>query len=98
MIETGAYESPRSKDERLNAERLRHSLNAMAEAFGDEVDIVGTSAGLHVVVWFNHLTGSDEERLPAARGKKCGIYPISRLYAAPTDQRAGSYSDTPACP
>ncbi|MEY9101496.1 DNA-binding transcriptional MocR family regulator [Sinorhizobium fredii] len=90
MIETGAYESHVRKMRRLNAERRTVFLNAMAEAFGDEVDIVGTSAGLHVVVWFNHLTGSDEERFAAsARQEGVGIYPISRLYAAPTDQRAG---------
>lgn len=90
MIETGAYESHVRKMRRLNAERRTAFLNAMAEAFGDEVDIVGTSAGLHVVVWFNHLIASDEERFAAyARQEGVGIYPISRLYAAPTDQRAG---------
>ncbi|ASJ61519.1 hypothetical protein SMB554_20255 (plasmid) [Sinorhizobium meliloti] len=50
MIETGAYESHVRKMRRLNAERRAVFLNAMAEAFGEEVDIVGTSAGLQVVV------------------------------------------------
>lgn len=90
MIETGAYESHVRKMRRLNAERRAVLLNAMAEAFGEEVDIVGTSAGLHVVVWFNHLTASDEDRFAGcARQEGVGIYPISRLFAAPTDQRAG---------
>ncbi|MGO4565218.1 PLP-dependent aminotransferase family protein [Rhizobium sp. 2YAF20] len=90
MIETGAYESHVRKMRRLNAERRAVFLNAMAKAFGEEVDIVGTSAGLHVVVWFNHLTASDEERFAGcARQEGVGIYPISRLFAAPTDQRAG---------
>lgn len=90
IIKTGAYESHVRKMRRLNAERRAVFLNALAEAFGDEVDIVGTSAGLHVVVSFNHLTGSDEARFAAcARQEGVGIYPISRLYAAPTDRRAG---------
>ncbi|MER9303648.1 PLP-dependent aminotransferase family protein [Mesorhizobium sp. M0293] len=90
MIETGAYESHVRRMRRLNADRRAVFLNAMAEAFGDEVDIVGTSAGLHVVVWFNHLTAGDEERFAdCARQDGVGIYPISRLFAVPTDQRAG---------
>lgn len=90
MIETGAYESHVRKMRRLNAERRAVFLKAMADAFGDEVEIVGTSAGLHVVVWFNHVAASDEERFAAcARQEGVGIYPISRLFAAPADQRAG---------
>ena len=90
MIETGAYESHVRKMRRLNAERRAAFLKAMAEAFGDKVDIVGTSAGLHVVVWFNHLTINDEEHFATcARQDGVGIYPISRLFADPTEQRAG---------
>ncbi|MBY2919354.1 PLP-dependent aminotransferase family protein [Rhizobium leguminosarum] len=90
MIDTGTYESHVRKIRRLNAERRVVFLSAMAEAFGDEVDIVGTSAGLHIVAWFNCLTASDEERFAdRARQEGVGIYPISRLFAAPTDQRAG---------
>ena len=90
MIETGAYESHVRKMRRLNAERRAAFLKAMAEAFGNKVDIVGTSAGLHVVVWFNHLTINDEEHFATcARQDGVGIYPISRLFADPTEQRAG---------
>lgn len=90
MIESGAYESHVRKMRRLNAERRAVFLKAMADAFGGEVDIVGTSAGLHVVVWFNRMAAGDEERFAAhARKDGVGIYPISRLFAAPTDQRAG---------
>lgn len=90
MIETGAYESHVRKMRRRNADRRAVFLNAMAEALGEEVDIVGTSAGLHVVVWFNHLAASEEEHFAGcARQDGVGIYPISRLFAVPTDQRAG---------
>lgn len=55
IIKTGAYESHVRKMRRLNAERRAVFLNALAEAFGDEVDIVGTSAGLHEVLFSNPI-------------------------------------------
>ncbi|TPK88614.1 PLP-dependent aminotransferase family protein [Mesorhizobium sp. B2-4-12] len=90
MIETGAYERHVRRMRRRNAERRTAFLNAMREAFGGEIEIVGTSAGLHVVVWFNSLR-SDEEELfaEAARKNDVGIYPVSRLFAAKGDPRAG---------
>jgi GntR family transcriptional regulator/MocR family aminotransferase len=90
MIETGAYERHVRKMRRRNAERRTAFLNAMKAAFGSEIEIVGTSAGLHVVVWFDRLRADDEERFAEfARKNDVGIYPVSRLFAAPTDLRAG---------
>lgn len=90
LIESGAYERHVRRMRRLNAERRSTFLGAMAEQFGSEVEIVGTSAGLHVVVWLNRLRAADAERFAGiARENDVGIYPVSRLFAVPTDTRAG---------
>jgi len=100
LIESGAYERHVRKMRRANADRRSAFLTAMTRAFGNDVDIVGTSAGLHVVVWFNRLAAGDAERFAErARENDVGIYPVSRLFAAPRDPRAGfifGYASTPA--
>jgi GntR family transcriptional regulator/MocR family aminotransferase len=74
----------------MNAGRRATFLSEMDRVLGDNVEIVGTSAGLHVVVWFNRLLAEDEART-AERAKTAGIglYPITSLYATRTDPRAG---------
>jgi len=90
LIESGAYERHVRKMRRLNGERRQAFLDIMHEVFGARVGIVGTSAGLHVVVWFNGLKSSDEARLAeAALLAGIGIYPVSRLYSAASERRAG---------
>ncbi|AVH45386.1 PLP-dependent aminotransferase family protein [Agrobacterium tumefaciens] len=90
LLTTGAYERHVRRMRRANAKRREVLLTAMAEGFGDEVEIVGTSAGLHVVVWFNHLKAQDEEDLATrARASDIGIYPVSRLYSSAAEPRAG---------
>lgn len=90
LIESGAYERHVRKMRRMNAERRAAFLGAMTETFGARVEIVGTSAGLHVVAWFNGFSVNDEERLAVtAREAGIGIYPIARLFSLATERRAG---------
>jgi len=90
LIESGAYERHIRKMRRANAERREIFLNAMDRSFGKTVEIVGTSAGLHVVVWFNEIEARNEQSLAdVARQNGIGIYPVSRLFTRPRDVRAG---------
>ncbi len=90
FIETGAYERHIRKMRRKNAERRSVFLQAMHDSFGDAIEIVGTSAGLHSVVWFNDIKASDEQALAqTARRGDVGIYPVLPLYANPIERRAG---------
>jgi GntR family transcriptional regulator/MocR family aminotransferase len=90
LIETGAYERHVRKMRRLNAERRTVFLASMTSAFGDEIEIVGTTAGLHVIVWFNTISCRQEARFAdIARSHDIGIYPIARLFSSPSDERAG---------
>ncbi len=90
LIQTGAYERHVRRMRRRNAERRAAFLAAMNHAFAGHIEIVGTTAGLHVVVWFNTISSRDDQRFAeAARDRDVGIYPVARLFAALTDKRAG---------
>ena len=90
LIDSGAYERHVRKMRRLNSTRRTAFLTAMQQAFGEKVEIVGTSAGLHVVVWFNGIDRVEEQRLVAtALEAGIGIYPISRLFMREAERRAG---------
>ena len=90
MIDSGAYETHVRRMRRMNAERRAAFLSEMGRVFGNHVEIVGTSAGLHVVVWFEQLLAEDEGRIgELARANGFGLYPITPLYATRSDPRAG---------
>lgn len=90
LIVSGAYERHVRKMRRLNSARRIAFLTAMQQAFGEKVEIVGTSAGLHVVVWFNGIDRLEEQRLAATAFEAgIGIYPISHLFLRDTERRAG---------
>lgn len=90
LIESGAYERHVRRMRRMNGERRAVFLKAMADIFADRVEVVGTSAGLHVVVWLDGYEACHEEGLAKMAAEAgIGIYPISRLFSRATDRRAG---------
>lgn len=90
LIDSGTYERHVRKMRRINSERRAAFLSAMSEAFGETVEIVGTSAGLHVVGWFNGFGSEVEEEFArAALAAGIGIYPISRSFSERSDRQAG---------
>ena len=88
FIQSGAYERHVRKLRRKNAQRRAALLDALAEHFADAIEVQGSEAGLHVVVWFNNVDAAREAEI-AARGRQrgVGVYPISALYG---DERAGA--------
>ncbi|VTZ60501.1 hypothetical protein EMEDMD4_1620001 [Sinorhizobium medicae] len=99
IIKTGAYESHVRMMRRLNAERRAVFLNALAEAFGDEVDIVGLRRLSMSSCRSTISLAAMKSVSPPARGKKVLASTQSRVCMRPQqiDVR-GSYSDTPPCP
>ncbi|RDL48759.1 HTH-type transcriptional regulatory protein GabR [Ensifer sp. M14] len=90
LLEAGSYERHVRKMRRSNAERRAALIAALTSCFGEKIDIVGTSAGLHVVVWFRGIGARHEARLiEAARAAGIGIYPVSPLYLARKPDVAG---------
>lgn len=94
FIQSGAYERHVRRLRRKNAQRRAALLDALAEHFDDAIEVQGSEAGLHVVVWFNDVDASHEGELAGrARQRGVGVYPISALYgdgqAAASMRRAG---------
>ena len=90
LFATGAYERHVRKLRRLNGERRAALIAALREHFGDAIEISGSSAGLHVVVWFRQLPPERESWLIERAFKQgIGIYPVSPLYLQRKPDRAG---------
>lgn len=90
LLESGSYERHVRRMRRANAERRAALISALTTCFGQTIDIVGTSAGLHIVVWFRDIGAQDEARLvDAASAASIGIYPVSPLYIERKPERAG---------
>jgi GntR family transcriptional regulator/MocR family aminotransferase len=95
LIQSGAYERHVRRLRRKHAQRRAALLDALAEHFGDAIEVQGSEAGLHVVIWFNNVAASHESELAGrARQRGVGLYPISGLYgdeqaAATAMRRAG---------
>jgi DNA-binding transcriptional MocR family regulator len=60
---------------RLNAGRRAALLAALTENLGDEITVVGSDAGLHVVVWVNYVPQAEENAL-AARAQAAELWSL----------------------
>ncbi|WP_457579763.1 MocR-like pyridoxine biosynthesis transcription factor PdxR [Ensifer canadensis] len=90
LLDAGSYERHVRKMRRSNAERRAALIAALKSSFGERIAIVGTSAGLHVVVWFREIGAQHQEHLiEAARVAAIGIYPVSPLYLERKPDHAG---------
>lgn len=83
FIQAGTYERHVRRLRRSNALRRAALLDALTEHFGDAVEVQGSMAGLHVVVWFNDIEAAREVDLASrAKERGIGIYPISGQFAS----------------
>lgn len=83
LIATGAYERHVRRTRRRNAARRATLLAALRAKLGDRLTIVGADAGLHVIVWCNAKSASEESQLiERARQAGIGLYPVTPTYAA----------------
>lgn len=81
FLHSGAYERHVRKLRRKNAQHRSTLLEALAEHFGEAIEVQGSEAGLHVVAWFKKLDAAQEDAIVQnARHKGVGIYPVSGLY------------------
>jgi GntR family transcriptional regulator/MocR family aminotransferase len=85
LIESGAYERHVRRVRRRNSERRTALLAALSDTLGNEIQVAGADAGLHVVVWLNGVPRAQEDVLVArAYEAGLGVYPVSPLYAPAT--------------
>lgn len=81
LIGTGAYERHVRQIRRRNGQRREQLLAQLTCHLGDQVTVVGSSAGLHVVVWFNDIPWTKEQKLiDLAEKNGIGLYGVSPLY------------------
>ncbi len=94
FIQSGAYERHVRRLRRKNALRRAALLEALSVAFPGSIEVQGSDAGLHVVVWFNMLDGACEAEFKSKADRAgIGVHPVSALYgeghAATGQRRAG---------
>lgn len=81
LIANGAYERHIRQIRRRNGQRREQLLTQLTSLLGDQVAVVGSSAGLHVVVWFKNVPWTREQELiDQAEKYGVGLYGISPLY------------------
>jgi len=84
LIDSGAYERHVRRVRRENERRRTALLDAIAHHLPADARVVGTAAGLHVVLWLPSVRQQDEPALVAAtRERGVGVYPVSPLFAGP---------------
>lgn len=84
LIDSGAYERHVRRVRRENDRRRSALLDAIAQHLPADARVVGTTAGLHVVLWLPMLRRQDETAVAAAaREAGVGVHPVSPLYAGP---------------
>jgi GntR family transcriptional regulator/MocR family aminotransferase len=81
LIGTGTYERHVRQIRRRNGQRREQLLAQLARHLGNQVTVIGSSAGLHVVVWFNYISWTKEQKLiDLAEKNGVGLYGVSPLY------------------
>lgn len=84
LIDSGAYERHVRRVRRDNERRRMALLDAIAHHLPADARVVGTAAGLHVVLWLPSIRQPDEPALVAAsRERGVAVYPVSPLFAGP---------------
>ncbi|MGE0873881.1 MAG: PLP-dependent aminotransferase family protein [Burkholderiales bacterium] len=89
FIGEGHFERHLRRTRTRNESRRAALLAALRAAFGDGVEVTGSGAGLHMLVWLNELPLARlEELLRHAREDGIGVYPVAPCYLVPP-RRAG---------
>lgn len=86
LMDSGVYERHVRRMRRTHERRRTTLLEAIARYLPADVQVTGTAAGLHVVLWLPAFQAHDEARIvAAARAHGIGVYAVSPLYRAPAD-------------
>jgi GntR family transcriptional regulator / MocR family aminotransferase len=89
FIEEGHFEQHLRRMRQINARRRAAVLDAIGAHLSARVEVAGTNAGLHLLLWLPSLGREDTARVRAlALAKDVGVYPVTDLYLRPPE-RAG---------
>ena len=86
FIEEGEFERHLRRMRLIYAKRYKTIIEVLNQSFGDRINIIGTQAGLHILVRFPGMSYEQLERLiQQAAAHKVDIYSARNLYQKPGD-------------
>lgn len=89
FITSGAFERYLRRACSRNAVRRQTLIDALDRHLGDRIEIAGSNAGVHLLVWLHDYEPSDVGRIIAMAARAgVGVYPINAYYVR-QPQRAG---------
>jgi GntR family transcriptional regulator / MocR family aminotransferase len=84
FLESRQYENHLRKSLVELSNRRQALLDGLSRHLSEDIDIVDSSSGMHLVAWFKRLSYPGLEQLIShARGRGLGIYPIHPFYQTP---------------
>ncbi|MBP6013741.1 MAG: PLP-dependent aminotransferase family protein [Alphaproteobacteria bacterium] len=83
FIEAGCYDRHLRRMGKIYGEKRERLVAAIEREFGDEADVTGASAGIHVFVWLNMRRPNDgPEIVSEGRALGVGVYSGCRYFSA----------------
>jgi GntR family transcriptional regulator/MocR family aminotransferase len=90
FIEEGSFERHVRRSRARNRERREALLAALARHLGDDAEVAGAHAGLHLVCWLPRVPAVRLGALwRAAAAEGVGVYPVTPYYHVTPPPRAG---------
>lgn len=84
FIDEGHFERHLRRSRAANASRRAALLAALDDEFGGTIEITGSNAGIHVVVWLRDVPADRTEAIVAgALAAGVGVYPVAPYYLEP---------------
>lgn len=81
FIAEGHFERHLRRSRKRNAARRIALLDALRDTFGDRIEVSGSNAGVHVVVWFHDITSPQLASIvKQAVAAGLGIYAVAPFY------------------
>jgi len=89
LLAEGHFERHLRRMRTRHAARRAALIEGLEAHAGDRVEVMGTNAGIHLLVWLRGVRAdSTEAVIRAARARDVGLYPIAPFYMSPPS-RAG---------
>jgi len=91
FIRSGEYDRHLRRIGKRYQQRRQRLIEALQSHFADRIELQGSNAGLHLLVWFRDkaLVGRERELIEQAAREGLGIYPVSSLYLRAPPARLG---------
>jgi len=87
LIAEGHFERHLRRMRTLNAERRQALLAALERHLGDRVEVAGTNAGVHLLLWLRDLPADRlEDFIHAAAHRGVGLYSIAPYFIEPPER------------